>query len=302
MINLNEIYVFVKVVEAGSFVGASKQLNMPSTTVSRKIQKLEDTLGVRLLQRSTRKLHLTDTGRHYFENCQRSLVGIEEANTLVSQSRTMPTGVLRISSPTDFAIHYLQPWISGFMALYPDVQIELEVTDRFVDVIEERIDIAFRSGELRDSSLIARRIGPKQSVFCASPQYLEKAGKPTTPDDLTQYDCIIMGTSLKNQYWRFVTEENEISVPVTGRYAADNMQLVVKATLNGMGIAQIPYPLAIESLENGKLIRLLADYSVPVQSMYIIYPSHKHLARNVRVFIDHVITSTQPRAPWEAEV
>lgn len=302
MIDLNEVYVFVKVVEAGSFVGASKQLNMPSTTVSRKIQKLEDTLGVRLLQRSTRKLHLTDIGRHYFENCQQSLVEIEEANALASQSRTMPTGVLRITSPTDFAINYLQSWISDFLALYPDVQIELEVTDRFVDVIEERIDIAFRSGELKDSSLIARRIGPKQSVFCASPQYLAKAGKPTTPDDLTQYDCIIMGTSLKNQYWRFVTEENEISVPVTGRYAVDNMQLVVKAALNGMGIAQVPYPLAIESLENDKLIRLLADYSVPVQSMYIIYPSHKHLARNVRVFIDHVIASTQPHAPWEAKL
>jgi DNA-binding transcriptional LysR family regulator len=302
MVDLNEVYVFVKVVEAGSFVGASKHLNMPSTTVSRKVQKLEETLGVRLLQRSTRKLYLTDIGRHYFENCQQSLVGIEEANDLASQSRAMPTGVLRITSPTDFAVNYLQTWISDFLALYPDVQIELEVTDRYVDIIEERIDIAFRSGELKDSSLIARRIGPKQSVFCASPEYIAKAGKPNTPEDLTHYDCIIMGTSLKNQYWRFVTEKDEISVPVKGRYAVDNMQLVVKAANKGMGIAQAPYPLVIESLENGKLVRLLADFSVPLQSMYIIYPSHKHLARKVRGFIDHVVTSTQPHAPWEAKL
>jgi DNA-binding transcriptional LysR family regulator len=302
MIDLNEIYVFLKVVEAGSFVGASKQLAMPSTTVSRKIQKLEDTLGVRLLQRSTRKLHLTDIGRHYFENCQQSLVAIEEANALVSQSRAMPTGVLRITSPTDFAINYLQSWMNDFLALYPDVQIELEVTDRYVDIIEERIDIAFRSGELKDSSLIARRIGPKQSVFCASPDYIARAGKPKTPPDLTQHDCIIMGTSLKNQTWRFITEKDEISVPVTGRYAVDSMQLVVKAAHNGMGIAQVPYPLVIQSLEKGELIRLLSDYSPPIQSIYIIYPSHKHLARNVRVFIDHVVALTQPHAPWDAKL
>jgi DNA-binding transcriptional LysR family regulator len=299
MIDLNEVYVFIKVVEAGSFVGASKQLNMPSTTVSRKIQKLEETLGVRLLQRSTRKLHVTDIGQHYFENCQQSLVAIEEANALASQSRSEPTGVLRITSPTDFAIHYLQSWINDFLALYPDVQIELEVTDRYVDIIDERIDIAFRSGELKDSSLIARRIGPKQSVFCASPAYLDKAGSPNKPEDLTHHDCIIMGTSLKNQYWRFDSAENEITIPVTGRYAVDNMQLVVQAAHNSKGIAQVPYPLAIKSLENGQLIRLLSDFSVPVQSMYIIYPSHKHLAKNVRAFIDHVVVSTQPHAPWE---
>lgn len=302
MIDLNEVYVFTKVVEAGSFVGASKQLNMPSTTVSRKVQKLEEALGVRLIQRSTRKLYLTDIGRQYFENCQQSLIGIEEANALASQSRTKPTGVLRITSPIDFAVNYLQSWISDFLALYPDVQIELEVTDRYVDIIEERIDIAFRSGELKDSSLIARRIGPKQSIFCASPEYLAKKGKPNTPDDLVHYDCIIMGTGLKNQYWRFVTEKGEITVPVTGRYAVDNMQLVIEAAHNGMGIAQVPYPLAIGPLESGKLVRVLEDYSVPEQSMYIIYPSYKHLARNVRVFIDHVVTSTQPHAPWEAKL
>ena len=114
MIDLNEVYVFVKVVEAGSFVGASKQLNMPSTTVSRKVQKLEEMLGVRLLQRSTRRLHLTDIGRHYFENCQHSLAEIEKANALASQSRSMPTGILRITSPTDFAVNYLQSWVNDF--------------------------------------------------------------------------------------------------------------------------------------------------------------------------------------------
>jgi len=299
MIDFNEVYVFIKIVEAGSFVGASKQLNMPPTTVSRKIQNLEDALGVRLLQRSTRKLHLTDTGQQYFENCQQSLASIEEATTLASQSRSMPTGVLRITSPTDFAINYLQPWINDFLGFYPDVQIELEVTDRYVNLIEERIDIAFRTGELKDSSLIARRIGPKPIVFCASPEYLKKAGKPTSFDDLNQHDCIIMGRNLKNQYWRFMDEEGEISVPINGRYAVDNMQLIVESACNGLGIAQIPLPLAVEHLKKGELVQVLAGASTPKQSVYIIYPSHKHLARNVRTFIDHVIVSTTPQAPWE---
>ena len=301
MIDFNEVYVFVKVVEAGSFVGASKQLNMPSTTVSRKVQKLEDALGVRLLQRSTRKLHLTDIGQQYFEDCQQSLASIEEATTLASESRSMPTGLLRVTSPTDFAVNYLQPWINDFLRLYSDVQIELEVTDRYVDLIEERIDIAFRSGELKDSSLIARRIGPKQSIFCASPEYLDKAGRPNSLDDLSQHDCVIMGRSLKNQYWRFMTDEGEISIPVRGRYAVDNMKLVVEAAHNGMGIAQVPHPLVMNLLKNGELIQVLADHSAPQQSIYIIYPSHKHLARNVRTFIDHVVESTTPDAPWEVK-
>ncbi|MEW8052916.1 MAG: LysR family transcriptional regulator [Candidatus Thiodiazotropha endolucinida] len=301
MIDFNEIYVFVKVVEAGSFVGASKQLNMPSTTVSRKVQKLEDVLGVRLLQRSTRKLHLTDIGRQYFENCQQNLVGIEEATTIASQSRSMPTGVLRITSPADFAVNYLQPWVEEFLGLYPDVKIELEVTDRYVDLIDERIDIAFRTGELKDSSLVARRIGPKQTIFCASPEYIEKSGKPSSPDELSQHDCIIMGSSLKNQHWRIMTEGGGISVPVKGRYAVDNMQLVITAALNGMGVAQAPYPLVRESLRKGKLIQVLSEYTTPKQSIYVIYPSHKHLARNVRAFIDHVVESTTPHAPWDNE-
>ncbi|WP_027859647.1 LysR family transcriptional regulator [Marinobacterium jannaschii] len=301
MIDFNEVYVFVKVVEAGSFVGASKQLKMPSTTVSRKVQKLEDALGVRLLQRSTRKLRLTDIGQQFFASSQQNLAQIEEASALASQSRAMPTGLLRMTSPTEFAVNYLQPWISDFLLLYPEVQIELEVTDRYVDLIEERIDIAFRSGQLKDSSLIARRIGPKKSVFCASPRYLEKAGWPTSAGDLSQHECVIMGRSIKDQYWTLSAGNAEISVPVKGRYAVDNMQLVVAAARSGMGIAQVPQPLVIKSLREGELVQVLAGHSVPEQSIYIIYPSHRHLAQVVRTFIDYVLEATSPHAPWESQ-
>ena len=299
MIDFNEIYVFVKVVEAGSFVGASKQLNMPSTTVSRKVQKLEEALGVRLLQRSTRKLYLTDIGQQYFERCQQSLVGIEEATTIASQARSMPTGVLRITSPMDFAVNYLQPWVDEFLRIYPDVNIELEVTDRYVDLLDERIDIAFRSGELEDSSLVARRIGPKQSVLCASPGYLERAGQPISPEELSHHDCVIMGSSLANQHWKLQTKNGEVTVPVKGRYAVDNMQLVVKALISGMGIAQVPYPLVRALLKNGELVQVLEGCEPAQQSIYVVYPSHKQLAGHVRAFIDYVVEQTTPQAPWE---
>ncbi len=299
MIDFNEIYVFVKVVEAGSFVGASKQLDMPSTTVSRKVQKLEEALGVRLLQRSTRKLHLTDIGRQYFERCQQSLVGIEEATTIASQARSMPSGVLRIASPMDFAVNYLQPWVDDFLCTYPDVNIELEVADRYVDLLDERIDIAFRSGELEDSSLVARRIGPKHSILCASPDYLARAGLPGSVQDLIQHDCVIMGASLANAHWRLRTENGEVTVPVKGRYAVDNMQLVVKALISGRGIALVPYPLVHTLLKERALVQVLDGCEPALQSIYVVYPSHKQLARHVRAFIDYVVEQTTPQAPWE---
>lgn len=299
MIDFNEIYVFVKVVEAGSFVGASKQLGMPSTTVSRKVQKLEEALGVRLLQRSTRKLYLTDVGQQYFERCQQSLVGLEEATTMASQARSMPSGVLRITSPMDFAVNYLQPWVDDFLRTYPEVNIELEVADRYVDLLDERIDIAFRSGELEDSSLVARRIGPKQSILCASPDYLARAGQPGAAEDLIQHDCVIMGTSLANQHWRLRTESGEVKVSVKGRYAVDNMQLVVNALVSSMGIALVPYPLVHALLKKGELVQVLKGCEPAVQSIYVVYPSHKQLASHVRAFIDYVVEQTTPQAPWE---
>ena len=299
MIDFNEIYVFVKVVEAGSFVGASKQLGMPSTTVSRKVQKLEEALGVRLLQRSTRKLYLTDVGQQYFERCQQSLVGLEEATTMASQARSMPSGVLRITSPMDFAVNYLQPWVDDFLRTYPEVNIELEVADRYVDLLDERIDIAFRSGELEDSSLVARRIGPKQSILCASPDYLARAGQPGAAEDLIQHDCVIMGTSLANQHWRLRTEGGEVKVSVKGRYAVDNMQLVVNALVSSMGIALVPYPLVHALLKKGELVQVLKGCEPAVQSIYVVYPSHKQLASHVRAFIDYVVEQTTPQAPWE---
>ncbi|WP_261396529.1 LysR family transcriptional regulator [Photobacterium rosenbergii] len=289
MIDLNEVNVFIKVVEAGSFVGAGSALGMPSTTVSRKVQQLEESLSVRLLHRSTRRLSLTDQGRVYFEHCQQHLLGIEQANLLLTQLQKEPKGTLRITSPMDFAYLYAQPWINEFLIKYPEINIELKVTDHQVDLIDDRIDIAFRSGVLKDSDLIARQLTAKHNVCCASPSYLTEYGMPNTPRELAVHQCILWGDSLQNHRWQFQEGDEKIDIPVTGRFASDTNHLLLEAAAAGLGIARAPLPLVEPYFESGALKRVLEDYDMPAGSMHIIYQSHKYLTQNIRLFVDHVI-------------
>ncbi len=289
MVDLNEINIFIKVVEAGSFVGGGRLLGIPSTTVSRKVQQLEESLGVRLLHRSTRKLSLTDQGALYFRQCQQHLMGIEEANLQVTEAQLQPKGTLRITSPLDYATLYAQPWINEFLAKYPEVKIELKVTDHQLDLIDDRIDIAFRSGVLKDSNLVARRIGPKQSVCCASPDYLARYGEPLHPRELTQHLGILWGDSLQNQHWQFIDKEEVVDIAINGRYATDANHLLIKAAVAGLGIARVPLPLVEPYLESNSLNLILTDYEMPAGNMYIIYQSHKYLTQNIRLFVDHVV-------------
>lgn len=296
--NLNDIKVFIKVVEAGSFAAASKGLNMPSTTVSRKLQSLEENLGVKLLHRSTRKLSLTEQGRSYFQLCQQHLVAIEEANNLVMQAQKAPQGKIRITSPLDFAIQYVNPWVQEFLKVYPKIEIELDTSDDYVDLVADRIDVAFRSGTLKDSSLIARRIGPKQNICCASPEFLKTVASIETPDDLRGYSCVIMGKSLLHNTWHFVDCGEGRDVPVNGRYASNSMHLVIESARAGLGFAYIPLALAKPYLDSGELVRVLQNYQTPVSNMYIIYQSHRYLAAPIRLFIDHIVEKITPTPPW----
>lgn len=296
--NLNDIKVFISVVEAGSFAGASSLLAMPSTTVSRKVVQLEASLGVKLLHRSTRKLSLTEEGKHYFHLCQQHLVALEQANELIMQAQSEPKGKVRISSPFDFAMQYAQPWIAEFLKKYPEISIELDTSDSYINMVEDRIDVAFRSGHLKDSSLIARRIGPKYSVCCASPEFLSTAGKIKVPDDLAKLNCLIMGKSQLSNEWHFMKQEKAYQVKVAGRYAASSMHLIIESALSGLGVAYVPIALVKNHLESGKLVQVLTDYDTPQSNMFIIYQSHKYMTKPTRLFIDHVIQKASPRSPW----
>ena len=298
MIDFNEIKVFVTVVEAGSFIGAGKLLAMPSTSVSRKVQQLENSLGVRLLYRSTRKLSLTAQGEEYFRQCRQHLVAIDEANRFISTSQQEPQGTLRITSPLDFASHYVQPWINEFLASYPEIKIEMEVSDSQIDLIEDRIDIAFRTGKLQDSNLIARRLGPKKTVCCASPRYLAQNGIPAHPQELTNHWCIPLGSSLQHQSWTFREEDQPLVIPINGRYASDSVHLAIKAAVEGLGIVRIPVPLAKPYLQDDSLVSVLEPFEYAAGDIFIIYQSHKYLTKSIRLFVDHVLEKVQPKAPW----
>ena len=296
--NLNDIKVFIYVVEAGSFAGASKFLAMPSTTVSRKIVQLEESLGVKLLHRSTRKLSLTEEGRHYFQLCQQHLVALEEANDVMMQAQSEPKGKIRISSPFDFAVQYAQPWITEFLKEYPEVSIELDISDSYINMVEERIDVAFRTGQLQDSSLIARRIGPKYSVCCASPNFLKAKEKIKHPEDLAKINCLHMGKPSSNNQWHFIKQDKHYQVNVSGRYSTTSMHLIIESALNDLGVAYVPLDLVKKHLESGQLVQVLADYETPKSNIFVIYQSHKYMTKALRLFIDHILEKVSPEAPW----
>ncbi|MCW8877413.1 MAG: LysR family transcriptional regulator [Kangiellaceae bacterium] len=296
--NLNDIKVFINVVEAGSFAGAGKALDMPSTTVSRKVLALEACLGVKLLHRSTRKLSLTEEGSHYFQLCQQHLVALEEANALITQAQSKPKGKIRITSPLDFAIRYVQPWITEFLREYPEISIELDTSDDYVNMVEDRIDVAFRSGTLQDSSLIARRIGPKQNICCASPEFLKRVGGIKRLEDLEKVNCIVLGKSLTNNHWHFIKNKKAFHATVSSKYATNSMHLVIESALNGLGVAYIPIALSKPYLDSGQLIQVLKNYDTPQSNMFVIYQSHRYMAKPIRLFIDHVMEKVTPTAPW----
>ncbi len=296
--NLNDIKVFIDVVEAGSFAGAGKTLAMPSTTVSRKVQMLESDLGVKLLHRSTRKLSLTEAGQQYFQLCQQHLVALEDANKQIKQTQLEPKGKIRITSPLEFAIQYVQPWIVEFLNRYPEISIELDTSDDYVNMVEDRIDVAFRSGTLKDSSLIARRIGPKKNVCCASPEFLEKIQKLKKPEDLQKVNCLVMGNSIAHTRWHFTKGEQSYDVEVSGFYAANGARLIIDSALQGLGVAYVPVALVAPYLKNDQLVPVLTGYDTPTSDVFVVYQAHRYMAKPIRIFIDFVIEKVTPNAPW----
>lgn len=288
MIDLNEINVFIKVVEAGSFAEASRLLSLPPTTISRRVQRLEKSLGMTLLHRSTRRLALTEQGEHYFNQCQQHIIGLDEANIFASQLQQQPQGTLKITAPLDFVVSHAQPWINEFLKMHPDVNIELDATDFYRDIIKERIDICFRSGEIKGNSLVARRILSSQTIYCASPDYLTKYGVPAMPSELNQHVCILWGKNI----WPFQYQQQKWNIPIKGRYQTNSSHLAIRAAEAGLGIIRTPLSIAEPFLDKGSLQQILQGYEMPVEHMYIVYNANKFLPKAMRLFIDHVIAKT----------
>jgi DNA-binding transcriptional LysR family regulator len=300
MIDLNEVLVFIKVVDCGSFSEAAKSLGQPRSTVSRKVKQLEASLGTRLLQRSTRKLSLTEAGRQYYLRCNSALSQIEEANNVISTSQQTPSGLLRISAPLSSQDKFMSNFIAEFLSLYKDVSVKINLSDDVVNLIDEGIDVAFRAGNLEDSSLVARKLGNTSRVLCASPQYLKEAAPLKSPKDIKHHDCVIYSHSQDNLNWQLQRGEKTVNVQIGGRIIVNSMQFTLDACLSGLGIALLPQAMVEEYVQSKMLQRVLCDYSAGMGGVYLVYPSKIHLSTTVRAFIDFFIDKWNREPPWKS--
>lgn len=284
--DLNELLVFTRVVQAGSFVAAARDLDMPKSTVSRKVSALEQRLGARLLQRSTRRLSLTDVGRAYFQHAERVVAEAEEAELAVTRLQDAPRGLLRVTTPLNFG--YLGPLVSEFLARYPEVRIELVATDRVVNLVEEGFDVAVRAGELADSTLVARRLATMDSVVVASPAFLRANERPSEPADLERLDCVVFGSGADPATWRLVRDGGSVTVRVRARLIANDFEMLEDAARAGQGVAILPLSRCSEGLRTGTLERVLPAWSSPPAPLHAVYPSARHLSPKVKAFVDHL--------------
>jgi DNA-binding transcriptional LysR family regulator len=286
MVDWNEVAIFVKVVEEGSFIGASRALGVPRSTVSRKVASLEERLGVRLLHRTTRSVNPTDEGRAYFERCAPLIREATDAGRAVSERQDVPRGRLRVTAPSLFGTRFLGPLVNTYLDRFPEVQVELLLTDRVVNLVEEGFDLAIRAGELRSSDLIARRLAAARAELVASPAYLAARGVPETVDDLAAHRCIATGTGPGPHTWGLSVGGEVMEVPVEGPLVVNALELCHRAALDGVGIARVPAFLVQRDLACGNLVRVLPEVELDAGGLYAVYPSRRHLAATVRTFVD----------------
>lgn len=280
--------VFVKAVELGSFSAAAEALNMSPQLVGKHVQFLEQHLGVRLLNRTTRRQHLTEVGSQFYERSRNILAEVEAAEALAAETRAVPRGKLRVNAPVTFGIHALAPTLPKYLGAHPEVSIDLSLTNRMVDLIDEGYDAVFRVGKLADSGLIARRLSPYRLVICAAPSYLRARGTPSTPDDLRNHECLIFSHTMLRTHWDFEGPEGNVSVPISGRLMIDNGEALLKAALAGLGIILQSSELIQSSLETGALVPLLPGYSVPTRPLHVLYAPDRRITPKLRSFLDFV--------------
>ena len=283
--NLNEIAIFVKVVETGSFVGAAKALDMPKSTVSARLSSLEQRLGVTLIRRTTRKLNITDAGKAYYEQCLEAIAQIMAAEDQVSQSQSSPHGLLRITAPIELGGALLPLVIEEFSKKYPDVNLEVILTDRTVDLVSEGIDIGIRTGYLKDSSLIAKKLGMIYFAPFASPKYLKKFKELRAPKDLEGH-CIIPFTQLGTEEWNLVGTKDKQSIKISKKLMINDLNLIKSLTISGSGISLIPTFLCYNEVKSGKLIRILPNWRSDLRPVHFVYPSQKFVTPKIKAFIE----------------
>ena len=295
--------VFAKVVEQGSFARAAERLNLSTSAVSRHVADLEAHLNARLLNRTTRKLSLTESGQAFFERCIQLLSDLEEAESLATSSTAEPRGTIRLTCSINFGIRYLASAIGAFQRRYPEAHFDVSLSDRFVDLVEEGHDLAVRIGEAGNSNLIARKIGEMRLICCASKAYLKRHGKPKHPDDLAAHNCLAYSYLATKHHWIFEdVGENAgelIDVPIKGSVEANNGEMLLAVAEQGIGIVLEPNFSASTALKTGTLVPILTAYQPRASNIYAVYPSRRHLSAKVRTFVDFLNERFRDRVDWD---
>lgn len=299
--DLNDIVVFTKVAETKSFTGAAEQLGLPKSTVSRKLAQLEERLGVRLVQRTTRKLALTDIGEAYYQRASRIVADLMSAEQLVTDMQATPRGRLRITAPIDLSTRYLGAIIAEFIAAHPDVNVELDATDRVVDLIEEGFDVAVRFGMLPESTLIARKLTAFSSVLCASPAYLAAHPAPLTVEELDDHDKVLFMPNARTQSWPLHNGDQVHEVGRPARFASNNLSSVRDAVLAGGGVGLLTEFMVACDIAAGKLVRVLPEWEGRPTDVQAVYPARQNVPPRLTVFLDHLAKSLNP-PPWAFSV
>ena len=290
MDTLSGMRLFARVVETGGFSAAGRQVGLNASSVSRQVGRLEDALGTRLLNRSTRHIGLTEAGRIYYERASRIIADVDEANEAVSELSQAPRGTLRLNVPVVFGRRYITPYMREFLETYRELRVELTVTDHYVDLIEEGADLAVRIGGPSQSSYIVRKLATIDRVICASPEYFARHGRPRRPDDLAAHNCIVYRAQPGEVVWELIGEDGTFAVPVSGNFASNNIASIAAAMQAGIGIALLPIWLVGREIQQGMAEIVLRDYYAHptgfADEVFAVFPHARNLSAKVRACVD----------------
>lgn len=300
MDRLGAMRLFVAVAETGSFSSGAQRVGLSKSVASKQIKALEDHLGARLINRTTRRLNLTEVGTAYAERCRRLLADLDETEASVSRLHADPRGVLRINAPMSFGQQHLAPLLAEFLRRYPHIELDLNLNDRRVDLLEEGVDVAIRIGELEDSSLIARKLSETELVACASTDYVAQQGLPGHPDELARHPCLGYSLRAGRDVWRFRRDGEEVSVNVQGPLRVNNGDTLRVAALAGLGIVLSPCFISGADLQAGRLVRVVPEWRAATLGIYAVYPPHRYLSAKVRAMVDFLRDHVIRGKTWQA--
>ncbi|MFV8836063.1 LysR family transcriptional regulator [Aquisalimonas sp.] len=299
----SEMMIFVRCVEQGSFSAAARDLHMTPSAVSKQIRRLEDRLGARLFNRTTRRISLTEVGRDFYTRCSGIMASIQEAEEAVGSLQGEVRGTLRVTATAAFARVQVLPRINRFLRENPDVHIELELTDRPVNMLEEGIDVAIMLQEqVDDPSLVVRQLAVNRRVIVASPDYIKRRGLPASPEDLEAHNCLTLYNVSSFNDWDFDGEHGRPRrIHVDGNFRASTASALYEAALAGVGVARLSTWLVAPDIRSGRLVQVLPDYVQENSSYYVLFPQGRHLARKIRAFVDFLVEEFKPVPPWERD-